>query len=111
MRIYLVRHAQSEWQLCPTDDWDLPLSSLGRLQATHLAAWLARSSVVDTELSIDVEAIYSSPLLRARETADILARALDVPVHTLETAREATFHVASHLPGAEHPNSDAGVGI
>lgn len=63
MRLFLVRHAHSD----PGDPDELrPLSAKGREQARALAERLA---------SVGPEAVVSSPLLRARETADAIARA------------------------------------
>src|SRR5262245_37976304 len=46
---------------------DPPLSAEGRLQAERLAAWLTDDKI---------DAVYTSPLRRARETAEPLAGAL-----------------------------------
>ena len=63
MRLFLVRHAHSD----PGDPDELrPLSAKGREQARALAERLA---------SVGPETVVSSPLLRARETADAIARA------------------------------------
>ena len=64
----LIRHALPE--RVETRDGspaDPPLSALGRAQAEQLARWLAAEKI---------GAIWSSPMRRARETADPLARAL-----------------------------------
>ena len=66
MRLYLVRHAEAE----RGDPDELrPLTPAGRQQARELGARLAAEGV-------EADAVLSSPLLRARETADQLARAL-----------------------------------
>ena len=63
MRLYLVRHAQAE----PGHPDELRrLTPEGREQARLLAERLAGERP---------EAVVTSPLLRARETADVLARA------------------------------------
>ena len=68
MRVYLVRHGQAE----PGDPDDLRrLTPHGREQARRLGILL------DAEGALP-DAIVSSPLLRARETADEMARALGV---------------------------------
>ena len=63
VRLYLVRHAKA----APGDPDELrPLTAEGREQARLLAGRLAAEQP---------EAVVTSPLLRARETAELLARA------------------------------------
>jgi len=72
--LYLIRHGQSDfgwqgerWSGARGDQWDPPLSDEGARQADLLAARL---------LVMDLEplAVYSSPLRRARQTAEAFAR-------------------------------------
>lgn len=74
VELYLLRHAHAgdpaRWS---GDDARRPLSAKGRMQADRLAQHLA-------SLRPDVHLIVSSPRLRARETADAIARALDMEV-------------------------------
>ena len=66
MRVYLVRHAQA----AGGDPDDLrPLTAAGRADARALGERLARDGV-------RAAAVISSPLLRARETAAEIGRAL-----------------------------------
>ena len=66
MRVYLVRHAEA----APGKPDDLrPLTSAGRAAARDLGIQLAEDGARP-------DAVLSSPLLRARETAEELARAL-----------------------------------
>lgn len=69
----LVRHGESEWNKSSryTGQQDVPLSALGKQQARQLALRLA-----DEPLA----AVYASPLRRARETAEIIARQRGWPV-------------------------------
>lgn len=66
---YLVRHGESAWnaenRLCGRSD--VPLSEVGRQQAMSLAARLT---------AIPFEALYSSPLQRALETARLISEAV-----------------------------------
>ena len=80
MTLLLARHGESTWNAegryqgrC-----DAPLSERGILQATALAEYLSRNG------SARPNAIVSSPLSRARDTADIVAHALGLPVETDE---------------------------
>jgi uncharacterized phosphatase len=71
MRIELIRHGQTDWN---RDDRmqgssDIPLNDRGRAQALETAAVLAPENLA---------AIVSSPLMRARETAKIIAETLGI---------------------------------
>jgi phosphohistidine phosphatase SixA len=66
MRLFLVRHAEA----APGEPDELrPLTPAGRAAARDLGERLAREHPT---------AVVSSPLLRARETADQIARAADL---------------------------------
>ncbi len=72
MHVYLVRHAKAE----PGDPDELrPLAKKGRKQARDLGERFARSGA---------DAVLSSPLLRARETAEAIAKATGTTVVTDE---------------------------
>lgn len=73
LRLYLVRHGESEWnRSCRySGQRDIPLSQRGRDQARRLAYRLAAE---------ELDAIYASPLQRARETASIIADERKMPV-------------------------------
>jgi 2,3-bisphosphoglycerate-dependent phosphoglycerate mutase len=79
--LLIVRHGETDWnaELRFQGHADPPLNETGRAQARELAAELA-GTVAD--------AIYSSDLVRARETAEILSERLEVPVTTLSELRE-----------------------
>jgi broad specificity phosphatase PhoE len=71
--LLLVRHGETDWNAEGRlqGHTDRPLSDYGRRQAQQLAGELE-----DEEL----EAIYSSDLARARETAEIVGERLGLPV-------------------------------
>jgi phosphohistidine phosphatase len=74
VRVYLVRHAQA----APGEPDELrPLTSAGRIAARDLGTRLAAEGVRP-------DAVVSSPLLRARETAAELAHALGGRLETDE---------------------------
>ena len=79
--ILLARHGESDWNR--SKRWqghtDRPLTDLGRQQARELAERLA-----DVELG----AVYSSDLRRARDTAEIVARPQGLDVKTMRELRE-----------------------
>lgn len=72
-RLYLVRHGQTDWNL--EGRWqgqaDVALNELGREQAQQSATKLA---------ALPLQAIYSSDLIRAAETARAIARVNPAPL-------------------------------
>jgi len=103
MRLDLVRHGQSGWQQAASTDWDTPLSALGHEQAKRLGHWLAGHNMICPGTRLDVLSLSASPMRRAQQTAGYLAAALGLPVNTVPELREASFHVASHLPSRNAP--------
>lgn len=92
--ILLARHGESDWNRAKRwQGWaDRPLTSRGRDQAHELAERLQ-----DTEL----DAVYSSDLRRARETAEIVARAKGLTVVTTPNLREVDVGSWSGLTRAD----------
>ncbi len=92
--ILLARHGESDWN--SSQRWqglaDRPLTDLGRQQAAELAARLE-----ETEL----DAVYSSDLQRARETAEIVARSKGLDVHAIPDLREVDVGSWSGLTRAD----------
>ncbi|MGB9797519.1 MAG: histidine phosphatase family protein [bacterium] len=83
-RLYLVRHGMTEWN----DDGkmqgrtDVPLNERGITQAKLLAKRLA---------NVPLSAIYSSPLMRAMKTAEIIAQNHGLPIIPATPLQEADF--------------------
>lgn len=78
LRLHLLRHADAGDPMAwTTDDALRPLSAKGRRQAERLARHLVA-------IGFDTDALISSPKLRARETAEIVADALDLTVRLEE---------------------------
>ncbi|HZT93458.1 MAG TPA: histidine phosphatase family protein [Gaiellaceae bacterium] len=71
--LLLVRHGETDWNADGRlqGQTDRPLSDYGRRQARQLAEELGGE---------ELEAIYSSDLARARETAEIVGERLGLPV-------------------------------
>jgi phosphoserine phosphatase len=93
MRLVLIRHgetAHNRDQLT-LGRADVPLDERGRMQAEALAASFTSAP----------GAIYSSPLVRASETAARIAAATDVPVTTEPALIEMDVGEMEHLTGAE----------
>jgi len=83
MRLLLVRHGRPD-EGQPEHAQDPPLRDDGRAQAQAVAALLAREAVTH---------VVSSPLRRARETADPLAARLGQPVQVIDGWAEADRHL------------------
>jgi broad specificity phosphatase PhoE len=81
-QIFLFRHGQTDWNAQGRfqGHMDIPLNTTGRAQARDLAEKLQDA---------DLEAILTSDLSRAQETADIVAALLAIPVVTDPGLREA----------------------
>lgn len=71
--LYLVRHGETDWNRSGQimGSRPVPLNENGRSQARELAQRLG---------TLPIEKLYSSPVDRARQTADIVASALHIPV-------------------------------
>jgi broad specificity phosphatase PhoE len=93
MRFVLIRHGETEHNRdqLTLGRADVPLDERGRLQAEALAASFRSAP----------DAIYSSPLVRASETAARIAAATDVPVTTEPALIEMDVGEMEHLTGAE----------
>ena len=82
MKLYIVRHGESEANIqhvISNRESPFGLTALGIQQANTLAENL---------IDIPITAIYSSPVLRARETAEILSRSFHLPYQVTEALRE-----------------------
>ncbi|WP_063011137.1 bifunctional RNase H/acid phosphatase [Nocardia nova] len=84
-RLLLLRHGQTELSVERrySGRGNPDLTALGREQAARAAKYLAAKG--------DIAAVVTSPLGRARETAQAAAQALDVPVRVLDALTETDF--------------------
>jgi probable phosphoglycerate mutase len=107
--ILLARHGETDWNREGRfQGWaDPPLNDAGRAQARELAGRLR-----DTRF----DAVYSSDLRRAHETADIVAAPHDVPVVTDPGLREIDVgswsgltraEIEERFPGAQHHDGES----
>lgn len=71
--IILVRHAKSDWVNINLSDFDRPLNKRGKKDAPEMAQRLLNKKV-------QVDAIVSSPAVRAANTASVFAEALQVKI-------------------------------
>jgi probable phosphoglycerate mutase len=102
-RILLARHGETDWNALGRmqGHTDIPLNEAGRAQARALAA-----SIADARIA----AVVTSDLLRARETAEIVAAALGLGAPVIEPGlRERRFGVFEGLTrdeiAARHPEA------
>jgi len=72
MRLYFLRHATAEERTGALPDAERRLTAEGVRESRGVAAGLAR-------LGVRFDAIYTSPLARARETAEVVAAGLQGP--------------------------------
>ncbi|MBR5474123.1 MAG: histidine phosphatase family protein, partial [Lachnospiraceae bacterium] len=84
MKVYLVRHGETDWNLVRRiqGNADIPLNEKGRAVARATAEAIK-------EMPIDV--IFSSPLVRARETAEILVAGRGMEVQVDSRLKEIAF--------------------
>ncbi len=95
-KIYLLRHGETNWNLERKMQGiqDIPLNDSGKEQATRCSKYF---------IDKDIEAIYSSPLSRAKETAQIIADTLNISqVNTDMGFIERDFGKASGLTFEEY---------
>ena len=92
--LLLVRHGETDWNAEGRlqGHTDRPLNDTGRRQARALADRLAGDGVA---------AVYASDLSRARETAEIVAERLGLPVGVDPDLRERDWGNWEGLTGAE----------
>lgn len=69
--IILVRHAKSSWDDISLSDEQRPLTDRGRKNAPEMAKRLLKKN-------IPIDAILSSPAVRAKSTADYFAKEYDI---------------------------------
>lgn len=96
---YFVRHGETVSNSSGTiaGSADVPLTARGRLQAQAAAAQLTMAGIT---------AIYSSALTRARDTAGVIAHALDLPVIVIPELAERNW---GELEGAPRASRVRGV--
>jgi broad specificity phosphatase PhoE len=98
MELVLVRHARPRRLEVDRGRADPSLDEEGRRQADALAAWWADAAVDEP-----VDALYTSPLARARETAAPLATALGLEPVVLEGVAEWDRDARAYIPIEELP--------
>jgi broad specificity phosphatase PhoE len=93
--LYLVRHGENLANITKEFSYklvDYSLTPKGVLQAEQTAEFLR---------AIDLDAVYASPLKRAKETGEIIARQHGLPVELREEFREVNIGDLEQMPPTE----------
>ena len=96
---YIIRHGKTDWNALYKlqGNTDIPLNDEGREMAAAAAEEYA---------GVHFDVCYSSPLVRARETAEILLAGRDIPICYDERLREVSFGAYEGTERVfEHPES------
>ncbi|MCD8398698.1 MAG: histidine phosphatase family protein [Lachnospiraceae bacterium] len=100
MQIYMMRHGETDWNLQKRMQGraDIPLNAAGLEQARRAAEELRE---------IRFDRIYSSPLCRARVTAERIAEGRGLPVLTDERLTEIGFGILEGSERGMNPEAHA----
>jgi len=93
--VCVTRHGETDWNVSGIlQGWiDVPINDQGRRQAREMASSFAGSGFA---------AVWSSPLIRAGETAEIIAAALGLPPPSVhEGIKERHFGAIQGVPKSE----------
>ncbi len=95
--IYIVRHGQTDWNVSKTSQGqiDIPLNKVGEAQAFDLGEKLKQ---------IHFDAFFTSDLIRAKRTAEILNIERQLAIQTTEALRERNFGTYQGKPIDEAHN-------
>ena len=88
--LYIMRHGKTEWNALNKlqGRTDIPLNEKGRQMARAAG---------EEYRKVPFDVCYCSPLLRARETAEILLKGRDVPILFDDRLREMSFGVCEGM--------------
>ena len=83
-KLYIVRHGQTDWNITHKiqGQIDIPLNTIGESQAKEAA---------DLLKEIHFDAVFSSDLLRAHRTAEIITLERQIAIQTTHLLRERNF--------------------
>lgn len=95
-QLYLLRHGDIDKQGCYIGSTDLSLSAKGRQQVKDIATIVVRK---------DIDVIFRSPMLRCRETSELLN--LSCPCYTDDLLKEIDFGQWEGKSFAEITRDDA----
>mmetsp|Transcript_3939 Transcript_3939/g.10091 ORF Transcript_3939/g.10091 Transcript_3939/m.10091 type:complete len:209 (+) Transcript_3939:107-733(+) len=99
--ILLCRHGETDWNLeGKFQGWhDVPLNDMGRAQAEHISKAVAKR----------VDAVWTSPLVRARDTGAVVAADAGVELRTDERLKERNLGVLEGRTADEVQNTHPAV--
>ena len=102
MQLYFLRHGLADRSAWSGADAERPLTEEGALRMAREAESLAR-------LGLEPEVILTSPLVRARQTAQIVAERLGLESRVQVDERLAADFGAARLPAmlADHPEASS----
>lgn len=103
MRLYIVRHGETDWnrERRVQGHSDIPLNEYG----IHLAEQTAEGMK-----DIPLDMAYTSPLMRARQTAEILLAGRDIPILESEEIQELGFGIYEGMCcSGEHKTAESEV--
>jgi len=91
MRLYIVRHGQTEWNVEKKIQgrFDTPLNETGKMQARETKNKLSNTNI---------DVIICSPLLRAKQTAEIINENRNIPVIYDDRIIERSFGEIEGIP-------------
>lgn len=92
--ICLIRHGETDWNDLGKIQGrtDIPLNSKGKIQAKETNSYL---------MNRRFDLIITSPLSRAKETGEIINRALQLPIYTMDKFIERNYGDAEGLTREE----------
>lgn len=90
MKLYIVRHGETAWnkQKKVQGHSDIPLNEYGVYLAEQTALGLR---------DVEFDAAYTSPLIRARQTAEIILSGRNVPIYDEPRIKEIGFGVCEGI--------------
>ncbi len=90
MKLYLVRHGETPWNKLRKVQGhsDIPLNEYGRYLAEQTALGLRE---------VDFSVAYTSPLIRARQTAEIILAGRDISIYDEPRIQEMGFGVCEGM--------------
>jgi len=90
MELLLIRHGLPvHIENSDGEPADPPLSDIGRVQARRMAEWLSRERI---------DRLYTSPMVRAMQTAEPLAEKLAITAQTSEGVAEYDRNASHYVP-------------
>lgn len=97
LQLALIRHGESQYNRDGAGGFDSPLTDLGIEQARRLGPWLAAN--------LSIVALYSSTMIRARQTAELIAPHIKLPIQFDPDLIEADFDIGESLHQFSDPTS------